>query len=102
MVQTYSEPYNEEAISLYHRMDGLSEELQLAEAYYRGRDFAAAAELASRLLEASPWAANLRQLRAECYIALVSYLLTRTMALIIERTQLIIKYFLCSYCTYCS
>ncbi|XP_032511821.2 dnaJ homolog subfamily C member 3 [Danaus plexippus] len=67
---TYSEPYNEEAISLYHRMDGLSEELQLAEAYYRGRDFAAAAELASRLLEASPWAANLRQLRAECYIAL--------------------------------
>ncbi|XP_023942422.2 dnaJ homolog subfamily C member 3 [Bicyclus anynana] len=67
---TYSEPYNEEAASMYHRVDELAEDLRLAEAYYRGRDYRAAADLATRLLEVSPWSAQLRQLRAECYIAL--------------------------------
>ena len=57
---------------MYHRMDQLAEDLRLAEAYYRGRDHRAAANLATSLLEASPWAALLRQLRAECYIAMVS------------------------------
>lgn len=72
--QTYSEPYNEDAVSQYHAMDGLAEELRLAEAYYRGGDQRAAADLATSLLETSPWAAQLRQLRAECYIAMVSIL----------------------------
>ncbi|KPJ09977.1 DnaJ-like subfamily C member 3 [Papilio machaon] len=67
---TYSEPYNEEAVNQYHAMDGLAEDLRLAEAYYRGGDMRAAADLATRLLELSPWAAQLRQLRAECYIAM--------------------------------
>ncbi|XP_013148655.1 PREDICTED: dnaJ homolog subfamily C member 3 [Papilio polytes] len=67
---TYSEPYNEDAVSQYHAMDGLAEELRLAEAYYRGGDQRAAADLATSLLETSPWAAQLRQLRAECYIAM--------------------------------
>ncbi|KAL4720169.1 hypothetical protein ACJJTC_019495 [Scirpophaga incertulas] len=59
------------SLSQYHRVDEYAEELRLAEAYYRGGDFRAAAELATRLLELSPWAAQLRQLRAECYVALV-------------------------------
>ncbi|XP_045760276.1 dnaJ homolog subfamily C member 3 [Maniola jurtina] len=67
---TYEEPYNEEAANMYHRVDELAEDLRLAEAYYRGRDYRAAADLATRLLEVSPWSAQLRQLRAECYIAL--------------------------------
>ncbi|XP_039765480.1 dnaJ homolog subfamily C member 3 [Pararge aegeria] len=67
---TYSEPHNEEAAAMFRRVDELADELRLAEAYFRGRDHRAAAELATRLLEASPWAAALRQLRAECYIAL--------------------------------
>ncbi|XP_045542322.1 dnaJ homolog subfamily C member 3 [Papilio machaon] len=67
---TYSEPYNEEAVNQYHAMDGLAEDLRLAEAYYRGGDMRATADLATRLLELSPWAAQLRQLRAECYIAM--------------------------------
>lgn len=71
-LQTYAEPHNEEAISHYHQIDGLIEELRLVEAYYRGGDFRAAADLATSLLEVSPWSAMLRQLRAECYIAMVS------------------------------
>lgn len=67
---TYSEPYNEEAHAGFGRVDELAEELRLAEAYYRGRDYRAAADLATRLLETSPWSARLRQLRADCYIAL--------------------------------
>ncbi|XP_068628617.1 dnaJ homolog subfamily C member 3 [Battus philenor] len=67
---TYSDPYNEEALTQYHHMDEYAEELRLAEAYYRGSDYRAAVDLATRLLEISPWAAQLRQLRAECYIAL--------------------------------
>ncbi|XP_045502734.1 dnaJ homolog subfamily C member 3 [Colias croceus] len=67
---TYEDPYNEDAAVQYHRMDELAEELRLAEAYYRGADVRSAAELATRLLEASPWSAHLRQLRAECYIAM--------------------------------
>ncbi|CAB3220029.1 unnamed protein product [Arctia plantaginis] len=67
---TYADPYNEEALSQYHRIDELVEELRLVEAYYRGGEFRAAAELATRLLDVSPWSAHLRQLRAECYIAL--------------------------------
>ncbi|KAL0849689.1 hypothetical protein ABMA28_011655 [Loxostege sticticalis] len=67
---TYADPYNEEAINQYHRVDEYADDLRLAEAYYRGADHRAAVELATRLLEVSPWSAQLRQLRAECYIAL--------------------------------
>ncbi|XP_045514469.1 dnaJ homolog subfamily C member 3 [Pieris brassicae] len=67
---TYEDPYNSEALTYFHRTDELSEELRLAEAYYRGGDFRSASELATRLLEVSPWSATLRQLRAECYIAM--------------------------------
>ncbi|CAG4976823.1 unnamed protein product [Parnassius apollo] len=67
---TYSDPYNEEAVAQYHRIDEYADDLRLAEAYYRGGEFRAAVELATRLLEISPWSAHLRQLRAECYIAL--------------------------------
>ncbi|XP_063890715.1 dnaJ homolog subfamily C member 3 [Helicoverpa armigera] len=67
---TYAEPYNEEAISQYHKIDEYIEEFRLAEAYYRGGDYRAAADAATRLLDVSPWSAQLRQLRAECYIAL--------------------------------
>lgn len=72
-VQTYAEPYNEEAISQYHKIDEYIDDMRLVEAYYRGHDHRACVELASRLLDTSPWAAHLRQLRAECYIALVTY-----------------------------
>ncbi|XP_052750106.1 dnaJ homolog subfamily C member 3 [Galleria mellonella] len=65
-----ADPYNEEAIAQYHKIEQYVEDLQLAEAYYRGGDHRAAADLASRLLEVSPWSAHLRQLRAEAYIAL--------------------------------
>ncbi|KAJ0181502.1 hypothetical protein K1T71_003587 [Dendrolimus kikuchii] len=64
-----ADPYNEEVLSQYYNIDSYIEDLRLVEAYYRGGDFRAAAELASRLLEVSPWSAQLRQLRAECYIA---------------------------------
>ncbi|KAM3957114.1 dnaJ homolog subfamily C member P58IPK [Aphomia sociella] len=67
---THSDPYNEEAIAQYHKIDEYIDELRLAEAYYRGGEHRAVVELGSRLLEASPWAAQLRQLRAEAYIAL--------------------------------
>lgn len=67
---TYAEPYNEEAISQYHKIDALIEDLRLVEAYYRGGDYRAAVDLATTLLDSSPWAAQLRQLRAECYIGL--------------------------------
>ncbi|XP_046968498.1 dnaJ homolog subfamily C member 3 [Vanessa cardui] len=67
---TYSDPYNVEAAEALQRVDELADELRLAEAYYRGRDHRAAAELATHLLDVSPWSAQLRQLRAECYIAL--------------------------------
>lgn len=70
-LQTYADPYNEEAIAQYHKIDEYMEEMRLVEAYYRGGDHRAAAELATRLLEVSPWSAQLRQLRAECYIAMV-------------------------------
>ncbi|XP_060810105.1 dnaJ homolog subfamily C member 3 [Amyelois transitella] len=65
-----AEPYNAEAIEQYMKIDQYIEDVQLAEAYYRGGEHRAAAELCSRLLEVSPWSAHLRQLRAESYIAL--------------------------------
>ncbi|XP_049887801.1 dnaJ homolog subfamily C member 3 [Pectinophora gossypiella] len=61
---------NPEALEHYHRCDEYAEDMRLAQAYYRGGDFRAAADLATRLLEVSPWAAPLRQLRAESYTAL--------------------------------
>ncbi|RVE55346.1 hypothetical protein evm_000244 [Chilo suppressalis] len=67
---TYAEPYNSEAIDSYHRVDAYAEDMRLVEAYYRGGDFRAAADLATQLLEHAPWAAMLRQIRAECYIAM--------------------------------
>ncbi|XP_072935499.1 dnaJ homolog subfamily C member 3 [Epargyreus clarus] len=69
-VVALNDPYNEEAVTQYQRMDALAEDLRLVEMYYRGRDYRSALELATQLLEASPWSAQLRQLRAECYIAL--------------------------------
>lgn len=70
--QTYAEPYNEEALKQYHQIDQLVDDMRLAEAYYRGGDHRACAELVTRLLETSPWSAHLRQLRAQAYTALVS------------------------------
>ncbi|NP_001296552.1 dnaJ homolog subfamily C member 3 [Bombyx mori] len=67
---TYADPYNEEAINQYHRIDEYIDDLRLVEAYYRGGDHRAAVELATRLLDVSPWSAHLRQLRAESYVAL--------------------------------
>ncbi|XP_063634126.1 dnaJ homolog subfamily C member 3 [Cydia splendana] len=67
---TYADPYNSEALAQYHKIDEYMEDLRLVEAYYRGGDHRAAVELATRLLEVSPWSAQLRQLRAESYIAL--------------------------------
>lgn len=63
------EPYNKEALSQYSLLDNLIENMSLCEAYYRGRDFSAAIELGTALLETSPWSVALRQLRAEAYIA---------------------------------
>ncbi|CAG9782650.1 unnamed protein product [Diatraea saccharalis] len=67
---TYADPYNEEAISQYHKVDEYAEELRLTEAAFRDGDFRAAAARATRLLDAAPWAAALRHTRAECYIAM--------------------------------
>ncbi|XP_053600998.1 dnaJ homolog subfamily C member 3 [Plodia interpunctella] len=67
---TNADPYNEEATAQFYKIDEYIDDLRLAEAYYRGGDHRAAADLASSLLEVSPWAAPLRQLRAEAYIAL--------------------------------
>lgn len=74
LFQTYADPYNEEAITQYHKIDEYIDAMRLTEAYYRGRDFRAAVEMSTQLLEVSPWSAQLRQLRAECYIALVMFL----------------------------
>lgn len=77
--QTNADSYNEEAVEQYHHIDGYIEDLRLAEAYYRGGDYSACVELSTRLLEVSPWSAQLRQLRAECYIALVRVILISSM-----------------------
>lgn len=58
---------------MYQRLPDLTEDMLLAEAYYRGQDFAAAIDLIQRILEVCPWASHMRQLRAECYIAQVKY-----------------------------
>ncbi|XP_050684686.1 dnaJ homolog subfamily C member 3 [Leptidea sinapis] len=67
---TYEDPYNEEAVAYYNQCDSWVSEARLAQAYIRGGDHRAAADTLSRLLEVSPWSAALRQLRADCYIAL--------------------------------
>lgn len=56
---------------MYQRVPDLTEDMLLAEAYYRGQDFAAAIDLVQRILEVCPWSSTMRQLRAECYIAQV-------------------------------
>lgn len=63
------DPHNPEALQQLPQLPGLAEDVRHAEALHRGGEHAAAAALAARLLEPSPWAAHVRQLRAECHIA---------------------------------
>jgi DnaJ family protein C protein 3 len=64
-----TDPYNQEASDLIGRIDPTKERLRLAEFYYGHDDYINAINLLSEVLETSPWAAQLYELRSEMHMA---------------------------------
>lgn len=62
------DPYNEDANELIHRIQPATERKQLAEYYLGQGDFANGIHLISEVIEISPWAANLFELRGEMHL----------------------------------
>jgi DnaJ family protein C protein 3 len=67
--QLKTDPYNQEASDLIGRIDPTKERLRLAEFYYGHDDYINAINLLSEVLETSPWAAQLYELRSEMHMA---------------------------------
>ncbi|XP_034232660.1 dnaJ homolog subfamily C member 3 [Thrips palmi] len=64
------EPHNPDAAHFRSLIDPARHDIALAEAFMRGRDYPAAVELITKILEICPWSSMLRELRAEAHTAL--------------------------------
>lgn len=52
----------------------MQEDLNIVDRLMRNGDYAAAAQLLTKVIEVCPWSAELRERRAECYEALDDYI----------------------------
>lgn len=64
------EPHNEDAFNGYSKIYPIQEEIALAEQYVDAKEYAAAVDLISKIIETCPWSSYLRELRADCHSAL--------------------------------
>lgn len=64
------DPHNHDAANYRSVIDPARDDIALAQAFMRGRDYHAAVELISKVLEICPWSPMLRELRAEAHTAL--------------------------------
>ncbi|KAI4464290.1 hypothetical protein MML48_3g00019216 [Holotrichia oblita] len=62
------DPYNEEANELLHRIGPTTEKKRLADYYYGNDDYLNAIQLLSEVIEVSPWASELYELRSEMHM----------------------------------
>ncbi|XP_069676051.1 dnaJ homolog subfamily C member 3 [Periplaneta americana] len=65
-----TEPNNEEAHRGLSKVEPTRDDISLAKAFVRGRDYRAAVELITKIIEVCPWSSMLRELRADCHVAL--------------------------------
>ncbi|GJQ80860.1 putative dnaJ homolog subfamily C member 3-like [Trypoxylus dichotomus] len=63
-----SDPYNEEANELLQRIEPITEKKRLADYYYGNDDYPSAIQLLSEVIEVSPWAPELYELRSEIHM----------------------------------
>ncbi|XP_064614788.1 dnaJ homolog subfamily C member 3-like [Liolophura sinensis] len=68
------DPENAEVKGHLAEIRPMKEEIQTAHYYYDRGDYEAAISILSRLVEICPWNAELRELRADCYIAMGEYI----------------------------
>lgn len=68
------EPNNADALNALYRIAPVRKELQLVDMLISNQDYAAAIQQITDIIEVCPWAAHLRELRAESYIALKDYM----------------------------
>ncbi|KAJ1523681.1 hypothetical protein ONE63_001521 [Megalurothrips usitatus] len=64
------EPHNQDAAHYRNLVDPARDDIALAQAFMRGRDFHAAVDLITKILEICPWSSTLRELRADAHAAL--------------------------------
>lgn len=68
------ETNNADALNALYRIAPTREELQIVDILISNEDHASAIQQITQIIEVCPWAAHLRQLRAESYIALKDYM----------------------------
>jgi len=64
------DPYNEDAQLGLSKVEPAREDISLAKALVRGKDYKGAIELITKIIEVCPWSSDLRELRADCHVAL--------------------------------
>ncbi|XP_060561613.1 dnaJ homolog subfamily C member 3-like [Ruditapes philippinarum] len=64
-----NDPSNQEAMNYLHQIEPLAEEIEQAKLLYHSRDYQGAIILLSKAIDLCPWDPDLREIRAECYIA---------------------------------
>ncbi|XP_015595178.1 dnaJ homolog subfamily C member 3 isoform X2 [Cephus cinctus] len=67
------DPHNEDALNSLYKIAPVQEDMHKAEFLVRKGDHAEAVSLITRIIEVCPWAPELRELRAECHVALGDY-----------------------------
>ncbi|XP_047107810.1 dnaJ homolog subfamily C member 3 [Schistocerca piceifrons] len=63
-------PFNEEALLGQSRVEPAMYDIQLAERYVEMGECSAAIDTITKVIEVCPWASHLRELRADCHVAL--------------------------------
>ncbi|XP_067668798.1 dnaJ homolog subfamily C member 3-like [Haliotis asinina] len=63
------DPNNEDALRQIELIQPLEEDIQQAKEFYKHANFKEAIDLLTRAIEICPWDPELREIRAECYIA---------------------------------
>ena len=73
-LQLSVEPSNEDALNALNKIEPLREEFEMAESLVSSGDYASAVSLITKIIESCPWSSYLRELRAECHVALGDYM----------------------------
>ncbi|KAL4220081.1 DnaJ subfamily C member 3 [Mactra antiquata] len=64
-----ADPNNMEALQYLQQIEPLEAEIEQAKVFYKNQDYQGAIILLSKAIDLIPWNAELREIRAECYIA---------------------------------
>ncbi|RWS14564.1 dnaJ subfamily C member 3-like isoform X2, partial [Dinothrombium tinctorium] len=61
------DPHHEDALILYNQLEPLKHDLEAAYLLMEDNDFAAAAEVLTKLIQVLPWDVRVREMRSKCY-----------------------------------